>query len=112
MVQVHHSLGGMGPVVLCTHVTSAVHMLDPMTLRQVHVDSNAYWRAPYTAMLSFKQLVEYVVLDTELLGPTLGRWALADVQVHLANTSLKPLPCRKHPARCVKVSARALRFKG
>lgn len=79
--KVSHALGGMGPVVLCTSVTSAVHMLDPMTLRQVHVDSNAYWRAPYTAMLSFKQLVEYVVLDTELLGPTLGRWALADVQV-------------------------------
>ena len=33
--KVHHGLGGMGPVVLCTHVSSAVHLLDPFTLRQV-----------------------------------------------------------------------------
>jgi hypothetical protein len=67
-------------------------------------------------MLSFKQLVEYVVLDTELLGPTLGRWALADVQVRPSlplnservlsfgggnNQRVKAM-CKKLPARVLQ----------
>lgn len=84
-LQVHHALGGFGPVVLCTHVTGSVHLVDPITLRVAHVDSNAYFRAPYTAMMNAKQLIEYVILDTELVGPTQGKWALADVQVNWHN---------------------------
>ena len=49
--QVYHALGSFGPVVVCTHITNTVHMLAPLTLRTVNVDVNAYYRAPYTAIV-------------------------------------------------------------
>ena len=43
--------------------------------------ANAYWRASYTPMLGSRQLVEFVVLDIEPLGPAHGKHALAEAQV-------------------------------
>ncbi|KAK9863784.1 hypothetical protein WJX84_009015 [Apatococcus fuscideae] len=74
-------MGSLGPIVLCTRVTGALHLLDLTTLRVAQVDANSYWRAPYTPMLGSRQLVEFVVLDIELLGPTHGKHALAEAQV-------------------------------
>uniref|UniRef100_A0A7S0RDD9 60S ribosomal export protein NMD3 n=1 Tax=Pyramimonas obovata TaxID=1411642 RepID=A0A7S0RDD9_9CHLO len=80
-LKVYQALGSFGPIVVCTHITNTVHLLDPLTLRVVNVDCNAYYRQPYTAIMSAKHLTEYVVLDTEDVGPTNGRWKLTDVQV-------------------------------
>lgn len=41
----------------------------------------AYWRLPYRPLLTSRQLVEFVILDIEPLGPTTNRWALAEAQV-------------------------------
>jgi nonsense-mediated mRNA decay protein 3 len=86
-----HAHGGVGPLVLCTKVTSALTFTDPATLRSVAVDADKYWRAPFRAVMSARQLVEYVVLDVELAGGRGGgarggalgdgRWAAADVTV-------------------------------
>ncbi|KAK9846197.1 hypothetical protein WJX84_008028 [Apatococcus fuscideae] len=65
--RVANSLGSLGPIVLCTRVTSSLTLLDLNTLRTAQIDANAYWRAPYTPMLGSRQLVEFVVLDIELL---------------------------------------------
>ena len=40
-----------------------------------------YWRNPFRPLATAKQLVEYVVLDIEPLGPESQKHALAEVQV-------------------------------
>ena len=35
--------------------------------------SQSYWRAPFPSLCSSKELVEYVVLDVEAMGPTRGK---------------------------------------
>ena len=36
------------------------------------MNADVYWRMPYTAFATSRNLTEYVVLDVEPLGPTLG----------------------------------------
>ncbi len=59
------SHGGIGPVVLCTRVTNALTMIDPKTLQVATVEAPMYWRMPFKAMMSGKQLTEFIVLDIE-----------------------------------------------
>lgn len=40
-----------------------------------------YWRNPFRPMATAKQLVEYIVLDIETLGPASQKHSLAEVQV-------------------------------
>lgn len=88
------SLGHLGPVVLCTRVSSSLLLLDPVTLRTAHLDATQFWRYPFRPLLTAKQLVEYVVLDEEEVAPPAAeqqaggrgggggrRLQLADVQV-------------------------------
>ena len=44
-----------------------------------------YWRNPFRPLATAKQLVEYVVLDIEPLGPESQKHALAEVQVCAAS---------------------------
>lgn len=78
------ALGNIGPLVLCLRVSNNLLLLDPRTLRYAYVDANQYWRVPYRALLSHKQLVEYIVLDVDS-APAVSvgghRFALAEVQV-------------------------------
>lgn len=45
------------------------------------VQAPVYWRNPFRPLAMAKQLVEYVVLDIEPLGPQTQKHALAEVQV-------------------------------
>ncbi|KAH9314891.1 hypothetical protein KI387_023518 [Taxus chinensis] len=79
------SLGNLGPLVLCTKVSTNIMLLDPFTLRHAFMDANQYWRVPFRSLLSGRQLVEYIVLDIEVnVGlTTVGgmKYSLADAQV-------------------------------
>jgi len=79
--KVSHAAGGLGPLVLCTRVSNLLTLTCPFTLRQMQADATQYYRAPYKAMLSSRQLVQYVVLDSEPTGLCAGRLQLAEVQV-------------------------------
>uniref|UniRef100_A0A0C9S8J4 60S ribosomal export protein NMD3 n=1 Tax=Wollemia nobilis TaxID=56998 RepID=A0A0C9S8J4_9CONI len=83
--KVSASLGNLGPLVLCTKVSNNIMLLDPFTLRHAFMDANQYWRVPFRALLSGRQMVEYVVLDIEVnVGlTTVGgiKLSLADAQV-------------------------------
>jgi nonsense-mediated mRNA decay protein 3 len=59
------SHGGIGPVVLCTRVTNALTLIDPKTLQVATIEAPMYWRIPFRAMMSSKQLSEFIVLDIE-----------------------------------------------
>ncbi|VFQ74352.1 unnamed protein product [Cuscuta campestris] len=79
------SLGNLGPLVICTKVTNSITLLDPFTLRHCFLDADQYWRASFKPLLTSRQLVEYIVLDVELVSSevTVGgsKYAMADVQV-------------------------------
>ncbi|WCJ38979.1 60S ribosomal export protein NMD3 [Euphorbia peplus] len=79
------SLGNLGPIVICTKVTNSLALLDPLTLRQCYLDADQYWRTSFKSLLTSRQLVEYIVLDVEVIAPevTIGgsKYALAEVQV-------------------------------
>ena len=37
------------------------------------VPNLAYWKQPFTSLCSARELIEYIILDVELLGPTRGK---------------------------------------
>ncbi|KAK6134803.1 hypothetical protein DH2020_031473 [Rehmannia glutinosa] len=79
------SLGNFGPLVICNKVTSILTLLDPFTLRQSFLTKEQYWRSSFKALLSCKQLVEYIVLDVEIVSREVNvrgvRYVLADAHV-------------------------------
>lgn len=79
------SQGNIGPVVLCSRVSAALTLLDPVTLRHVQIEAPVYWRNPFRPLMSAKQLVEYVVLDIEPLDQHTARHSLAEAQVARAS---------------------------
>jgi nonsense-mediated mRNA decay protein 3 len=74
-------LGGIGPLVLVTRVSQVLTVLDPATLRTVDVSAANYWKAPFAALATARQQVEFVVLDVEPTGEEAGRFAMADATV-------------------------------
>ncbi|KAL6523662.1 hypothetical protein OROGR_017265 [Orobanche gracilis] len=78
-------LGNLGPLVICNKVTNSVALLDPFTLRHCFLNADQYWRSSFKSLLTSRQLVEYIVLDVELVSSevTIGgkKYVLADAQV-------------------------------
>ncbi|KAL1437149.1 hypothetical protein MTO96_049135 [Rhipicephalus appendiculatus] len=60
---VARSLGSMNQICICLRVTSAIHLLDPATLQVSELSSQQFWRQPFGALCTPKQLTEYVVMD-------------------------------------------------
>ncbi|KAL0452365.1 UNVERIFIED_CONTAM: 60S ribosomal export protein NMD3 [Sesamum latifolium] len=79
------SLGNFGPLVICNKVTNSIALLDPFTLGQSFLDAEQYWRSSFKALLSSRQLVEYIVLDVEPVSSEVNvgglKYVLADAQV-------------------------------
>jgi hypothetical protein len=66
-------------------VTSNITLLDPLTCTRTEVPQINYYRAPFTSLMTGKQLQEFVVLDIQRLGPKMGKFALAEAQVARAS---------------------------
>ncbi|OIT38627.1 PREDICTED: 60S ribosomal export protein NMD3-like [Nicotiana attenuata] len=79
------SLGNTGPLVICTKVSNSIALLDPFTLRHCFLDADQYWRVSFKPLLSSRQLVEYVVLDVDVVSEEVNiggaKYVLADIQV-------------------------------
>ncbi|KAL0925398.1 hypothetical protein M5K25_003723 [Dendrobium thyrsiflorum] len=83
--KVANTLGNLGPLVLCTKVSNSIVLLDPFTLRSAYLDAKQYWGSPFKALLSSRQLVEYIILDVEMESSEISvggsKYALAYAQV-------------------------------
>lgn len=79
------STGNINPLVICQKVSNALHVLDPETLQTAEIATPVYWRQPFPTLADVQDLVEFIVLDIEPLGPTKGKYVLADVQVARAS---------------------------
>ncbi|KAF0683506.1 Aste57867_24458 [Aphanomyces stellatus] len=54
-------------LVLVSRVTTQIHILDPLTARRAEIPSDRYWKNPFEALDSAASLVDFIVLDVELL---------------------------------------------
>ena len=83
--EVASGLGNPHPLVICIKVTNRITFLDPYTLKHHCLDAEQYWRSPFKALLSSRQLVEYIVLDVGIVYSEVhvggSKYALADAQV-------------------------------
>jgi nonsense-mediated mRNA decay protein 3 len=84
-VKLAKSIGNISPLGLCYKVGTTLNILDPMTLQTADVSTPVYWRAPFTSLADVQELVEFVVMDIEPLGPTKGRWLLSEATVARAS---------------------------
>ncbi|XP_071697369.1 uncharacterized protein [Rutidosis leptorrhynchoides] len=79
------NLGNLGPLVICTKVSNSIALIDPSSLRHCYLDAEQYFRSSFKSLLTSKQLVEYVVLDVDLLNSEVNlggsKYVLAEVQV-------------------------------
>ena len=79
------SCGNISQLVLCTRIGNWLHFLDPRTLQVCDMEPDTYWKTEFRSICASRSLVEYVVLDVDLLGATRGKHALCDVQVAKAS---------------------------
>lgn len=79
------SLGGIGPLVLVHKVFSSVVFLDPKTLRAGEITGTLYWRKPFQALMSSREMVEFYVLECQLMPITNGNFQLGLVTVCLSS---------------------------
>jgi len=63
--QLAHSLGGISQVVVVHKVAQVLHLIDPDTCQFVDINATTYFKAPFTALNTFKELVEYTVINIE-----------------------------------------------
>jgi nonsense-mediated mRNA decay protein 3 len=78
-------IGNISPLVLCYRVGTAVNLLDPNTLQLSDLSTPIYWRTPFSPIADVQDLVEFIVMDIEPIGPQKGRFLLADATVMRAS---------------------------
>lgn len=58
------NLGNIAKVCLVSHVSSSIHLVDPLSLQKAEIDSEKYWRYPFEALRSCKAMILCTVLDS------------------------------------------------
>lgn len=105
--------GGIGPVVICSRATSGLIFVDPHTLMTTEMGAGHYWQLGFPALQTHKQLIEFTILEVELLGPRHGPFALADIQcarsVDFGKTDAI-YTCRSHLGNVLKTGDIAFGF--
>eukprot|EP01107_Rhizomastix_libera_P005134 TRINITY_DN1836_c1_g1_i1.p1 TRINITY_DN1836_c1_g1~~TRINITY_DN1836_c1_g1_i1.p1 ORF type:complete len:324 (-),score=96.34 TRINITY_DN1836_c1_g1_i1:121-1092(-) len=79
--KVSHALGGIGPFVIVSKISSNIHVLDPVTLKHGEITANGYWENPFRSLCPASALVEFVVLDVESTGKATPKHLLAEATI-------------------------------
>lgn len=65
--KLQQSSGNIAAICLVQNVANAIHLMDPMTAQMAEISGNNYFRYPFNAICDPKQLVEYTVMDIEII---------------------------------------------
>ncbi|KAK3712766.1 ribosome-binding protein [Vermiconidia calcicola] len=84
-IKLARSIGNISPLTLCYRVGTTVNLLDPNTLQLADLSTPIYWRTPFAPIADVQDLVEFVVMDIEPIGPQKGRFLLAEATVMRAS---------------------------
>ncbi|CAB3222820.1 unnamed protein product [Arctia plantaginis] len=109
-------LGGISPICLVHRVTSTIHLIDASSGQVCDISSTVYWRSPFSAICNPKQLVEYVVMDIDVLkehekksfpgqGMVSNKHVIADVWVVKASElglDVNPVHTKTHLGHILK----------
>ncbi|KAF1982221.1 nonsense-mediated mRNA decay protein 3 [Aulographum hederae CBS 113979] len=79
------SMGNIAPIALCYRVGTSVNFIDPHTLQIADLSTKEFWHSPFRPLADVQELVEYIVLDIEPLGPNKGRFMLSEATVARAS---------------------------
>jgi nonsense-mediated mRNA decay protein 3 len=80
-VKLAQQIGNIAPLTICHRVGTSINLIDPNTLQTADVSAPLYWRSPFTSLADVQELVEFVVMDIEAIGPPKGRFLLAEATV-------------------------------
>uniref|UniRef100_A0A7S1DDC8 60S ribosomal export protein NMD3 n=2 Tax=Hemiselmis andersenii TaxID=464988 RepID=A0A7S1DDC8_HEMAN len=81
------SLGSIGPVVVCTGITSNVKLIDPITMRMGDLRPDAFFKDRPSPLMSAHQATEYTVLDSEPTGVSSQGGEFDQAEVTLARSA-------------------------
>ena len=56
-------LGGFGPLIVCTRLSSKSHFIDLMTFKEIDFDSNTYFRYNFSNYCDSLKMTEFLILD-------------------------------------------------
>ncbi len=84
-VKLAHSVGNIAPMTICYRVGTSISLLDPNTLQTADINTPVYWRSPFKSLADVQELVEFVVMDIDPVGPSKGRFLLAEATVARAS---------------------------
>uniref|UniRef100_A0A1A9VUQ4 60S ribosomal export protein NMD3 n=1 Tax=Glossina austeni TaxID=7395 RepID=A0A1A9VUQ4_GLOAU len=79
--KLRHQLGAMPAICLVHKVTSCAHLIDPLTGQKAELSANHFFRSPFEAICNPRQLVEYIVMDIELIRSSRQQDALHSQRV-------------------------------
>ncbi|KAH8294457.1 hypothetical protein KR018_007497 [Drosophila ironensis] len=122
--KLRHQLGNLSPLCLINRVSSSIHLIDPLTAQIAELTAQVYFRAPFEAICNPKQLVEYVVMDIDLImekdrktypgqGQISFKHALCDIWVLRApdvGINDNPIHTRSHLGHLLKVGDSVLGY--
>lgn len=84
-IKLAKQIGNISPLALCYRVGTSINLLDPNTLQTADVSTPIYWRDPFKTLGDVQELVEFIVMDIEPVGPQKGKWLLAEASVARAS---------------------------
>ena len=84
-IKLAKQIGNIAPLTLCYRVGTSVNLLDPSTLQTADVSTPIYWRSSFAPLADVQELVEFIVMDIEPIGPQKGRFLLAEATVARAS---------------------------
>jgi nonsense-mediated mRNA decay protein 3 len=84
-IKLAKQIGNISPLALCYRVGTSINLLDPSTLQTADVSTPIYWREPFKMLSDTQELVEFIVMDIEPVGPQKGKWLLAEATVARAS---------------------------
>jgi nonsense-mediated mRNA decay protein 3 len=84
-IKLAKQIGNISPLALCYRVGTSINLLDPNTLQTADVSTPIYWRDPFKTLGDVQELVEFIVMDIEPVGPQKGKWLLAEATVARAS---------------------------
>ncbi|KAI5304175.1 hypothetical protein KEM56_006770 [Ascosphaera pollenicola] len=79
-------LGNISPLTLCYRVGTSISLLDTATLQTTDIPAPIYWRSPFSNLADVSELVEFIVMDIEPTGQSVGSFALAEATVSPASS--------------------------
>jgi nonsense-mediated mRNA decay protein 3 len=88
--------GGQSVVAVVHRISKKIKLIDPASAKMISVDGTNYWERPFQAALSLSSLTRFIVISIEPVGPQLGKFQCADVELVDEETYADQVIVRSH----------------